>query len=92
MKFNDGTDLPASLKKPTFAWNGTGAQVSAAWNEGRFMVVHRDHGWSDGWGTPGFTTADVDLLTNGANLPVVLSINCAAAPTTTTTRRSPRTR
>jgi hypothetical protein len=78
LKFNDGTDLPASLRKPTFAWNGTGAQVSAAWNEGRFMVVHRDHGWSDGWGTPGFTTADVDLLTNGANLPVVLSINCSS--------------
>ena len=27
-----------------FGWNGTGAQVSAGWNEGRFMVVHRDHG------------------------------------------------
>ncbi len=79
LKFNDGTDLPASLKKPTFAWNGTGAQISAAWNEGRFLVVHRDHGWSDGWGTPLFTTADVDLLTNGANLPVVLSINCSSA-------------
>ena len=24
LKFNDGTDLPASLKKPTFAWNGDG--------------------------------------------------------------------
>jgi hypothetical protein len=78
-KFNDGTDLPASLKKPTFAWNGTGAQVSTAWNEGRFMVVHRDHGWSDGWGTPGFGTTDVNALTNGANLPVVLSINCSSA-------------
>ena len=79
LKFNDGTDLPASLKKPTFAWDGDGADVTAAWNEGRFMVVHRDHGWSDGWGHPSFTTADVDLLTNGANLPVVLSINCSSA-------------
>ena len=78
-KFNDGTDLPAALKKPTFGWNGTGAQVSTAWNEGRFMVVHRDHGWSDGWGTPGYGTADVQALTNGAFLPVVLSINCSSA-------------
>ncbi len=42
------------------------------------MVVHRDHGWSDGWGMPGFGTADVEALTNGANLPVVLSINCSS--------------
>ena len=30
LKFNDGTDLPASLKKPTFPWDGDGADVSAA--------------------------------------------------------------
>jgi hypothetical protein len=78
-RFNDGTSLPAALKKPTFGWNGTGAQVSTAWNAGRFMVVHRDHGWSDGWGTPGYGTADVNALTNGSLLPVVLSINCSSA-------------
>jgi hypothetical protein len=79
-KFNDGTSLPASLQKPTFPWDGDGADVSAAWNNGRFMVVHRDHGWSDGWGHPHFTTTEVDALTNdNDNLPVVLSINCASA-------------
>jgi hypothetical protein len=79
-KFNDGTSLPASLQKPTFPWDGDGADVSAAWNQGRFMVVHRDHGWSDGWGDPFFTTTEVDALTNNNdNLPVVLSINCASA-------------
>jgi len=79
-KFNDGTSLPASLQKPTFPWDGDGADISAAWNNGRFMVVHRDHGWSDGWGDPFFTTTEVDALTNSNdNLPVVLSINCASA-------------
>lgn len=77
-RFNDGTDLPAALKKPAFGWNGTGAQVSAGWNDGRFMVIHRDHGWSDGWGTPGFGTGDVNALTNASRLPVVLSINCSS--------------
>jgi Peptidase family C25/Propeptide_C25 len=77
-KFNDGTNLPAALLKPTFAWNGTGADVSGAWNDGRFMMVHRDHGWSDGWGTPGFGTANVQALTNGNILPVMLSINCSS--------------
>jgi hypothetical protein len=80
VKFNDGTPLPAALLKPTFAWDGDGADVTAAWNQGRFMVVHRDHGWSDGWGDPFFTTTEVDALTNSNdNLPVVLSINCASA-------------
>ena len=78
-KFQDGTDLPAALKKPAFAWNGTAAQVSAAWNEGRFLMVHRDHGWSDGWGTPGYGTSDVQALTNGNRLPVLMSVNCSSA-------------
>jgi hypothetical protein len=42
------------------------------------MVVHRDHGWSDGWGTPGYGTGDVQALTNGDRLPVVLSVNCSS--------------
>lgn len=75
---NDGTPLPAALKKPTFGWNGTGAQVSADWNQGRFLMIHRDHGWSDGWGVPAYGTADVDALTNGSLLPVLLSINCSS--------------
>ena len=80
LKFNDGTDLPAALQKPTFAWDGDGADVTAAWNEGRFLMIHRDHGWSDGWGHPGFTTTDVQALQrNGNLLPVVMSINCSSA-------------
>ena len=79
LKFNDGTDLPAALQKPTFAWDGDGADVTAAWNEGRFLMIHRDHGWSDGWGHPGYGTTDVQALTNGSQLPVLMSINCSSA-------------
>jgi hypothetical protein len=78
LKFDDGTDLPNAIKKPGFAWDGDTADVTAAWNEGRFLIAHRDHGWNDGWGDPFFTTANVDALTNGNLLPVVLSINCSS--------------
>lgn len=78
LRFNDGTNLPAELRRPTFAWNGSGADVTRAWNEGRFLMVHRDHGWSQGWGDPGFTSGNVNALTNGSLLPVVLSINCSS--------------
>jgi hypothetical protein len=71
-----GTDVPAELKKPAFAWNGGTADIAAAWNEGRYLIVHRDHGLSNQWWSPRFTTTDVDALTNGNLLPVVVSINC----------------
>jgi hypothetical protein len=77
-RFQDGTALPTALLKPTFGWNGTTAEITAGWNAGPFMVVHRDHGYSDGWSTPAFGTANAQALTNGANLPVVLSINCSS--------------
>ena len=76
-RFNDGSDLPAELKRPAFGWNGSPKQIFDAWNQGRFLVVHRDHGWSDGWSTPNFQTRHVNALTNGLRLPVVLSINCS---------------
>jgi len=79
MRFNDGTSIPAALQKPTFPWDGDGADVSTSWNEGRFLIIHRDHGWSDGWGDPFFTTTEVEALRNGSLLPVVMSINCASA-------------
>jgi Peptidase family C25/Propeptide_C25 len=78
-RFEDGTDLPAELRKPKFKWNATRAGVTNAWNAGPFLIIHRDHGWSDGWGKPDFGTADVQALTNGTQLPVLMSINCASA-------------
>ena len=78
LRFRDGTDLPAELKKPGFAWDGDTADIAAAWNEGRYLMIHRDHGWPDGFDNPRFSSDDADALTNGAMLPVVLSINCSS--------------
>jgi Peptidase family C25/Propeptide_C25 len=77
-RFNDGTDLPPALKKPTFAWDASTADISAAWNEGRFLFAHRGHGNTSAWDTPFFHSTHADALTNGAMLPVVLSINCSS--------------
>jgi hypothetical protein len=76
--FRDGTPLPAELRKPGFAWDGDTADISAAWNDGRYLMMHRDHGWPHGWDNPRFASEDADALTNGAELPVVLSINCSS--------------
>jgi hypothetical protein len=78
-KYYDGTDLPAELMKPAFPWNGVGQDVIDDWNEGRFIMFHRDHGYSGGWSNPDVSNADIPALTNGALQPVVFSINCASA-------------
>ena len=76
--FRDGTPLPAELRKPGFAWDGDTADIAAAWNDGRYLMMHRDHGGTHAWDNPRFSSEDADALTNGAELPVVLSINCSS--------------
>lgn len=82
--YYDGTALPAGLLKPGFPWNGSKANVTTAWNAGRFIIFHRDHGAPDGWANPTFTDGtsnapnDLAGLTNKELLPVVFSINCAS--------------
>jgi len=76
--YNNGTRLPAGLRKGSgFAWNGSTTDVVDAFNDGSFLVLHRDHGAITRWGDPSFSTSDFASLTNGNLTPVVYSINCA---------------
>jgi hypothetical protein len=78
-RYNDGTALPSDIgPSSSFAWNGSNADIISAWNAGKFLFIHRDHGWPGGWGNPDFSWADASALTNGALLPVVFSVNCAS--------------
>lgn len=71
-----GQEIPAYLQKPTFPWDGSTADVTSAVNDGRFFVLHRDHGSRNGWAHPSFYEANVDALNNGEKRPVVWTINC----------------
>jgi hypothetical protein len=78
-RYYDGTELPADIAPGGgFSWNGGNADIITAWNAGRFLFIHRDHGWPGGWSNPGFDWANASALTNGALLPVVFSVNCAS--------------
>ncbi|MCB0072571.1 MAG: hypothetical protein KDE20_13975, partial [Caldilineaceae bacterium] len=78
-KYYNGAALPADLAPGSgFAWDGDSTDIINAFNEGRFLVFHRDHGWSGGWGDPSFTTANIDSLSNGNKLPVIYSVNCSS--------------
>lgn len=78
LTYDTGDPIPSALRKPGFAWNGTGADVISQINDGRFLVVHRDHGYETGVTNPNLTTGDVASMTNGGKLPVVFLIDCSA--------------
>lgn len=76
-RYYDGGSLPAAIG-PGYAWDGTTSDVVDAYNAGRFLFIHRDHGAPSGWSHPGFYTSNADDLTNGSLLPVVYSVNCSS--------------
>jgi hypothetical protein len=79
-RFFDGDALPSDLAPASgFAWNGTGTDIVNAFNAGRFLITHRDHGGPSQWVDPGFSTGNLASVTNGALLPVVYSVNCKSA-------------
>lgn len=56
--------------------NATAANTAAAINNGRLLVSYRGHGSPTGWNTTGFSNTDVNALSNGAKLPVIISPTC----------------
>ena len=54
-RYYNGAMLPADLRESSnFPWDGDGEDVVDAINDGRFLVIHRDHAGASGWATPDF--------------------------------------
>jgi len=75
--YSNGTLLPQDLQPP-YPWDGDKVQVAAAFNEGRSLMIHLDHGGTAGWSRPAFSRFDLGLLSNAEALPFVLSANCSS--------------
>ena len=76
-RYRNTTLMPADLRGG-FAWDGDTQDIVDSINDGRFLVVHRDHGGRNGWSSPSFRTSDLASLNNGNKLPVIFSVNCAS--------------
>ena len=75
--YSNGEPIPTELLKSNgFAWDGSKQDIIDAFHNGSFLITHRDHGGTDGWGEPSFRSSDIINLKNGDLLPVVFSINC----------------
>lgn len=78
-RYYNGALLPADLRASSgYVWDGNSSDVIDAFNNSRFLILHRDHGGPSGWGDPGFSSSNLASLTNGNRTPVVYSINCAS--------------
>ncbi len=76
--YRNGGALPGAIGPGSgFAWDGDTQDIKDAFADGRFLIFHRDHGNSSGWGDPPFDSGDAGALSNGALQPVVFSINCS---------------
>ncbi len=75
--YSNGAALPTELLRSSgFAWDGDAADIATQINQGRFYVLHRDHGSYNGWADPPFNIANVNSLTNADYPTIVFSMNC----------------
>ncbi len=83
--YSNGELLPSELRNASFNWSGDEDDISAEINAGKFLVFHRDHGYTGGigWAHPFFLSNNtygypdnVAALTNGNEQPVLFSMNC----------------
>jgi Peptidase family C25/Propeptide_C25 len=78
-QYYDNTDIPFNLRRPQLAWDAGTEDLLGAYNGGRFLILHRDHGWPDGWAAPTLSSDNIPQLSNGSKLPVVFGIDCSSA-------------
>lgn len=76
-RYQNGNNLPNDLSAAAaFQWTGGPANISNAINNGRCVVLFRDHGARQEWTEPNFFITDVDNLGNGVQQPVIFSVAC----------------
>ena len=74
--YSSGEALPSHLLKPSFPWDGDANHITNYINQGSLWVLHRDHGFENGWGDPYYDISNITSLSNGDLTPIVFSINC----------------
>ncbi len=56
--------------------SGSTSQVSNSVNSGTHLINYTGHGGPTSWGTTGFSSSNVNSLSNGDKLPIIFSVAC----------------
>lgn len=56
--------------------NPTPSQVATGINSGAGVILYTGHGSSTSWGSSGFSSSNINSLTNGGMLPFIWSVAC----------------
>ena len=83
-RWENGNNLPAELTIagdpangiPGFPWTGGVGDIVDAFNDGRFLISYRGHGWNTGWGNPDFNVGNFGALTNANEYPIIFGLTC----------------
>lgn len=76
-RYHNGSRLPADLRSGSgFPWAGLTADIVSSFNEGRFLILQRDHGVAAGISHPVFNIHNLSSLANKEFLPVVYAVSC----------------
>ncbi len=78
--WNDGSEIPLYLRKPTYHWNASKEDILSDMNNGCFLVLYRGHGSPQSWAAPYFKFYQGSYstcLTNRNKLPLIASITCS---------------
>lgn len=76
-EYADGRRVPEELRTED-AWKGKARDIRAAFEDGRFLVIHRDHGGAGGWSNPSFQRSDVPRIADDSEPSVLFGINCTS--------------
>jgi len=72
-----GNNIPSYLQKTGFPWDGDYVDITGAFQDGHFLITHRDHGGRQNWSHPYFHAANIGTLQiRWGEYPVVWSVNC----------------
>ena len=73
----DGLDYIPASPSELGGWTGANADhVVRAFNQGAYLVQHRDHGWTTKWYQPEIYTTNFGDINNVGKMPFLISINC----------------
>jgi hypothetical protein len=72
----NGLDYIPASPSVLGGWSGGSSnQINSAINSGSFLLLHRDHGFEQGWGEPAYSNSSLSGLDND-DLTFVYSVNC----------------